>query len=265
MVLHEQSKELGELDDIAEIFFSKEQGAPFNLRFFIDPYECPQERLIELIKYFQNPRDLEWYCRWQLCRYFNPVWKKGSGFEDYLISLSREEILRELREYNKEIIRRVRERDENSYRLGVPTNYQSSLIRFVKDPNTSISLDFAAFMYRVFTDLLTKAKMLRKRLQDSGNIDNQGYMEELYQKLSSLPYEQQELIIEPINNTNFSRLIVPFPRFTIFPYLESDQGLYVPCIAPDLKECDIKDSFPHLAEIGRFGHPFLKYVLGIIQ
>lgn len=215
-----------QIDKIDWVVFSREQGAPFNLRVCLDPYIFTQKSKEQLIADFLNPSKMVPYYRWQFCRrVVNPLWIKGSGFEGHLVGLDEQEILKILQEQEDYLIRRSKSK-----------GYSLKIEQFIHNPNHSIGLELAFELRVDFEVILAKMRAIRSQLQIH-YPENREFQNYVYSSVAIYP-----------ENTIFfegNSLIVGFSGFNSKKNKEHD---------PIFNE-DIRHRFPILAEIGRFGFP----------
>jgi len=219
------------LREINWVVFSREKGAPFNLRVLLDPdvfnpnYNDGLEKRTGLFGDLLDPSKLAPFYRWQLCRrVINPLWTKGSGFEGHLIGLPPKEI--------KEIL----SQQEEFLKRNIKTNGCQ------KDFQEPTSLEEAIKMSECFAIILGRMRAIRIGLQKTCS-ENQQYQDIVYNNSNQLlklffNIDRGNLIIGVDYSSSLNQKSIFSPPFN-----------------------DIKNDFPLLAEIGRFGFPPLRTLL----
>lgn len=238
------------IDGINFISFSRKKGAPFNLDLLLDYYEWPIEQKRRLLHALANPSNLipafrfrrgrremtdEWAAYVQ--------WKKGCGIEGHLIGLKREEIMEILSYYNNLIRAITSDHDQqlNHYPFNAE-RFLTTLEKFIRNPDLPISPYFAFFMSEVFGIIINDARQIRGKLQRMGVQENTSYQEKIYTIAESKS--------QPILILKNDKLVISFSSQSKSNFLK--QG----------SESDVRQHFPYLAEIGRFGHPLLRILYG---
>jgi hypothetical protein len=216
-----------QLKEINWVVFSREKGAPFNLRVLLDPdvfnpnFSNGLEKRTRLFGDLLDPSKLLPFYRWQLCRrVINPLWTKGSGFEGHLIGLPPKEI--------KEILS---QQEEFLKRNGCQKDFQ--------EPT---SLEEVIKMSECFAIILARMRATRIGLQKTCS-ENQQYQDMVYNSSNQLlklffDIYEDNLIIGVDYLSSLNQKSIFSPPFN-----------------------DIKNNFPLLAEIGRFGFPPLRTLL----
>lgn len=225
---------IGKIDFID---FSRELGAPFNLNVFLDSYEIYGDGKTSLIENLINPSIMEPYYRWQFTRrVVNPLWAKGSGFEGHLIGLSQEEIFRILSDEEKKL-----------WKSAKINGFERALRQIVEDPKYKLNLDEARNLNIAFEKILARMRAKRSELQSKGIGENFQYQNMVYSQASTD-------IMYPIHEFKDNRLFIGSKNPSVSN--TSNNGIL---------GGDIRYQYPGLAEIGRFGFPPLKTLLGFVR
>ncbi len=220
-----------QIDEVNFIEFSKDAGAPFNLNMFIPP-DLNKNTLFEnLLKDWHNESSLLPFARWETCRKrMNPLWSIGSGFEGHLVGLPPEEMLKILEEEENFIIKVARE-----------DKYFDSFKKFINNTDTPISLKLADSSKCAFEVILSRMRAKRSQLQEK--------------------FPQNKTFEQTINQNN---------KLLKTEILLKNDNLVIGLITKETEKennfnsyygGDIKNKFPYLAEIGRFGSPLLRILL----
>lgn len=220
------------------IVFSREFGAPFNLTVSLDPYYLPpnSEQRLSLFNDLLDPQKLEPYYRWQLTRrVINPFWLKGSGFEGHLLGLPEQEILEILSEVDKDI-----------RTSGKIWGFLGVLKKLVDNPNTPISLTDALNLKTEFEVLLARMRAMRSKLQKE-HPKNKEFQETVYSFV---------WFLRPCFSLEEKILFVGFNNELV--KLVNNEG-------KPIFGTDIRNKFPYLAEIGRFGFPPFRILLNNLK
>lgn len=163
------------------------------------------------------------YHRWQFTRRMvNPLWTKGSGFEGYFVGLPENDILSMLNQFERQIWRNF-------------TYGKLELCKFINNPSQAVSVDFANEMRITFEMLLAQAKAVRSTLQPKFS-ENVAFQQRVYSppEIIQCGWRFNDDCFSLAGwNSSVSRESVS----------------------------DIRNQFPALAEIGRFGFPPLRMAL----
>jgi|GEM_PF-5918757 len=230
-----------QLREINWVVFSREKGAPFNLRVLLDPDvfnpDCNDglEKRTGLFGDLLDPSKLVPFYRWQLCRrVINPLYDKSSGFEGHLIGLPLEEIKKTLSE-----------QEEFLKRNGCQQDFQKPT-----------SLEEAIKMSSFFGVILAKMREIRTRLQETCQ-KNQQYQDVVYS--ISMMHNSSNQLLKLFFDIDGDNLIigVDYSSSLYQNYLSSLNQK----VAFSRPFNDIGNYFPLLAEIGRFGFPPLRTLL----
>jgi hypothetical protein len=206
-------------------------------------HNTPPEAIASLLAKLSKPHFLDPYNRWEWTRkVINPLWLVGSGFEGHLIGLPQKVVLERLEEYERSI-----------QRLAKRYGFQPQLTRFIKKPDSAISAGLAREGLIIFEILLARARAERTMLQKGGCQANSGFQKTCY---SSIP------MVAPRFSFDQTTGCLTIGAEKIPPAIKSSKPLF----SDDIRaSCNIKDQFPFLSEIGRFGFPPVKLILSGIK
>ena len=162
--------------------------------------------------------------RWEFSREGknNPLFRlKGSGFEGHMVGLPPHEMVNILKQEEKRL--------------------EKQNLTALRNINRPLKLKEAYELQVTFSAILARMRGLRTILQQT-HPENRQYQD--------LVYNSNSLLLQPIFNIDADDLIIGIDL-----YWPNQKYIFSPPLN------DIRDDFPLLAEIGRFGFPPLRVLL----